>query len=182
MDRAENALRLSGYHGFSIDQIARDVGIQKSSFYHHFPSKSALIVEVFGRFSEQIFGFLDHTAGEGKCAGYRLLAYIEESRSLLEEGQSICLSIALNINRDGLQRQISDDLATFHKVNIAWLAETFDLAKRDSSILDVGDSLEEARACLATVDGAQLIARAHQDVSLYDECTRMLRSRVLRTD
>ncbi|WP_173203773.1 TetR/AcrR family transcriptional regulator [Sphingopyxis sp. BSNA05] len=177
MDIAAEAVRRRGYNGVSLDQIARDVGIQKSSIYYHFSSKSELIAAIFRRFSGQIFSFLEET-GQQRRAGDRLMAYIVETGTFVEEGESICMSIALNIDRDRLHSEIVDDLLSFHEANIAWLTETFELGLKDGSIADIGDPVEEANACLALVDGAQLMARAHQDSNLYDQATLLLRSRI----
>lgn len=178
MDTAAEAVRKRGYNGVSLDQIARDVGIQKSSIYYHFSSKSELIGAIFRRFSGQIFSFLDLTAGNESRAGDRLMAYIIETGSFIEEGESICMSIALNIDRESLQTEIVDDLMTFHQANLAWLTDTFELGIKDGSIADIGNPEEEANACLALVDGAQLVARAHRDPKLYDQATLLLRSRI----
>lgn len=182
MDTAAQAVRRRGYNGVSLDQIARDVGIQKSSIYYHFSSKSELIAAIFRRFSGQIFSFLDHTAKTEGRAGDRLMAYIRQTGSLIEEGESICMSIALNIDREGLQAQIVDDLVTFHQVNLAWLTDTFELGLKDGSIAGIGNPTEEANSCLALVDGAQLMARTHRDSKLYDQATLLLRSRISVSD
>ncbi|ASK89575.1 HTH-type transcriptional repressor NemR [Sphingorhabdus sp. SMR4y] len=178
MDIASEAVRKRGYNGVSLDQIARDVGIRKSSIYYHFASKSELIAAIFRCFSDRIYAFLEETAAGGGCAGDRLSAYIAETGTFTEGGKSICMSIALNIDRDNLQSEIVDDLLTFHDANIAWLTQTFELGLKDGSIADIGDPLEEANACLALVDGAQLMARAHQDPEFYDQATLLLRSRI----
>ena len=178
MNAAENAVRKRGYSGFSLDQIARDVGIKKPSIYYHFASKSDLIAAIFRRFSKRIFSFLEQTASAENCGGDRLMAYIAETRALIEEGESICLSIALNIDLPNLHAEIADDLALFHKTNIDWLADTFELGLRDGSIANIGNPVDEANACLALVDGAQLTARAHQDAKLYNQATCLLRSRI----
>ncbi|MEH6701477.1 MAG: TetR/AcrR family transcriptional regulator [Parasphingorhabdus sp.] len=179
MNAAENAVRRRGYNGFSLDEVACEVGIQKSSIYYHYSSKSDLIAALLKRFSGQISSFLEHVADTESRAGDRLMAYILETRSLIEEGDSICLSVALNIDQQSLQAKIVNDLALFHRINIDWLAATFKLGLQDGSIIDIGNPAEEANACLALVDGAQLIARAHQNSKLYDEATRLLRSRIV---
>ena len=178
LSAGEHAIRLRGCNGFSIDEIARDVGIQKSSLYHHFSSKSALIAEIFKEFSDGIFSFLELTELEKTTAGGRLLAYIEETKKLLGEGESICLSIALNIDQQSLHSEIVDDLDTFHRVNVDWLTRTFELGQLDKTIMDIGNPLEEATACLALVDGAQLMARTHRNSRYYDDATALLRSRI----
>lgn len=179
MNAAENAVRKRGYNGFSLDEVACEVGIQKSSIYHHYSSKSELIAALLKRFSGRIFSFLEHVAGTESRAGDRLRAYLLETRGLIEEGDSICLSIALNIDQQSLQAKIVNDLALFHQINIDWLTATFELGLRDGSITDIGNPAEEASACLALVDGAQLIARAHQNAKLYDHAIGLLRSRIV---
>ena len=179
MNATESAVRRKGPNGFSLDEIAGEVGIKKSSIYYYFSSRSELIAAIFRRFSDRIFSVLDNVASKAMCAGDRLIAYVAETRGLIEEGESICLSIALNIDQQSLQAEIVDDLAQFHRMNIEWLTTTFELGLHDGSILDVGDPAEEAIACLALVDGAQLMARVHINPQLYDQATALLRSRIV---
>ncbi|MEP2988871.1 MAG: TetR/AcrR family transcriptional regulator [Parasphingorhabdus sp.] len=182
MDVTEQAIRKKGCNGFSIDEIARDVGIKKSSLYHHFSSKSELVAEIFKHFSNRVFTFLDQTTANVGTAGGRLLAYVAETRELLDEGDSICLSIALNIDQQSLHTQLIRDLDIFHRTNIEWLAATFELGLVDGTIADIGDLTEEANACLALVDGAQLMARTHRNAKYYDDATALLRARVCEID
>lgn len=42
-----------GFHGVSIREITREVGINESSFYNHFKSKDGLLQEIFKRFQEE---------------------------------------------------------------------------------------------------------------------------------
>ncbi len=46
-----------GYDGVSLQQIADEVGLHKSSLFHHYANKSALLVEVF---AQVIAGVLEH--------------------------------------------------------------------------------------------------------------------------
>lgn len=178
LNAAENAVRKKGYNGFGLDQVARDAGIQKSSIFYHFASKSELIAATFRRFSHRIFSVLENAENTASGAGDRLMTYIMESRDLIEDGESICLAIALNIDQQSLQAEIVDDLALFHRTNVEWLTGIFELGLRDGSISDIGDPVEEAHACLALVDGAQMMARAHRNSGIYDQATGVLRSRI----
>lgn len=42
-----------GFHGVSIRDITREVGINESSFYNHFKSKDGLLQEIFKRFQDE---------------------------------------------------------------------------------------------------------------------------------
>ena len=179
LDAAERAVRIKGYNGFSFDQIAREVGIQKASIYYYFASKAELVTAVFQRFSDMIGAVLQQIDREKPRAGDRLLAYIDASRDLLEGGESVCLSIALNVNQESLQPPVIEGLKKFHHMNVDWLTATFELGQRDGSITNIGDPAVEATASLGIVDGAQIMARAMRDVAIYDNATLFLKSRIL---
>lgn len=46
---AESVFRRRGYHGASLNEVVTSAGVSKGGFYHHFPSKEALFVEVVER-------------------------------------------------------------------------------------------------------------------------------------
>ena len=41
-----------GYDSVSLRQIAEEVGIQKSSIYSHYPSKEAILMDIFRQLTE----------------------------------------------------------------------------------------------------------------------------------
>lgn len=43
---AASQFRQRGFHGTSMQDLAEEVGVTKSSLYHHFPSKQALLSEI----------------------------------------------------------------------------------------------------------------------------------------
>jgi AcrR family transcriptional regulator len=57
----EEALELfvrRGYHGTTIDNIVRKVGLTKGAFYSHFPSKGSLLLEIIERYKARSLGEL----------------------------------------------------------------------------------------------------------------------------
>jgi AcrR family transcriptional regulator len=49
LETAESAFAAAGYEGVGMRQIASDVGLGKSSLFHHFPTKLELYCEVLDR-------------------------------------------------------------------------------------------------------------------------------------
>ena len=59
-----------------------------------------------------------------------------------------------------------------------WLKSTYDNGQRNGSISDVSDTLKEATATLALLEGAHLSARSARDPGLFDRATELLRDRL----
>lgn len=52
IETAFNLFAEHGFHSIGLDRIVRDVGVTKTTFYNHFPSKDDLAVEVLRRRDE----------------------------------------------------------------------------------------------------------------------------------
>lgn len=177
LDAAEKACRAQGFDGFSYADLSAAVGIRKASIHHHFPTKADLAEAVIERYSEVFFRHLA-TVSEGRNAGERLRAYVDSYRTALSDGESLCLCVAFSAGRNSLSDPVLKRLNAFHADSTAWLTAVFEAAQQDKSIRAVGDPNSEATACLALMEGAQLVARAACDVSLFDAATRSLLARV----
>jgi len=65
---------------------------------------------------------------------------------------------------DDLPSKVRQEVRKFAEVNVAWLTSTLSQA----GVVSATDSAPRARAIFAAVAGAQLVARSHSDVSIYD--------------
>jgi AcrR family transcriptional regulator len=76
-----------GYHLASVDEIVAKAGRSKGGFYHHFPSKDHLYVEMF----DQILSRADELLKEGLRSGDRvrdiLMRMIADTRHLMVDKQ-----------------------------------------------------------------------------------------------
>lgn len=66
------ALRLSldvGFESMSVDQLTREVGVAKGTFYHYFSSKSALMFALVRRFGDSLFNHLAARAQQPDSPG-----------------------------------------------------------------------------------------------------------------
>ncbi len=178
LDLAENAARQQGCNGFSIGRLAKSVGIRKASMFHHFPSKPELLEAVFDRYAHEIYDWFDATDKNDMSGSDRLSRYLDLTRAILEDGDSICLSIVLCIEQESLQEQLVEKVRTFQNRNVKWLTKSFKIGLRDNSIKGVGSPKAEGLACLSLVDGALVAARLHNDPAHFDNATRLLRSRL----
>lgn len=180
LDSAEAAIRARGYDGFSYADLAADVGIRKASIHHHFPAKADLAQALIERYSRTVFARLEDIAAQHPTAGDRLAALVATYRSAIDGGAKLCLCVAFCTGRDSLSPAVLTALDAFRVTVAAWLAEVFALAKADGSITGVSDPASEAQACLAQLEGAQLVARASKDSARFDAAVARLLERVER--
>jgi TetR/AcrR family transcriptional regulator, transcriptional repressor for nem operon len=178
LDAAENAARAQGFDGFSYADLAVAVGIRKASIHYHFPTKADLALALIERYAIRFFEALDQIVADQPSGAARLKSYVALCRAALSGGEQLCLCIVFSAGRDSLSAEVLTKVDAFHMTVALWLTETFALGQQDQSITGVGDPHQEAQACLAQMEGAQLIARAAKDVSRFDAAVAGLLRRV----
>jgi len=76
LDAAGGVFAERGYHGATVDEIARSVQLSKGAVYHHFESKEALFLALLERRLEDRLRAIVHAAGPD-AAGADLLTNVE---------------------------------------------------------------------------------------------------------
>ena len=108
----------------------------------------------------------------------RIRAYIKINREAIKEGSQLCLCVAYCLGRDSLKTSVLDKLNAYNQAVADWLTKVFALGQKDGSIVSVGEPQNEANACLAQVEGAQLLARAATNGALFDNAVAALEDRL----
>lgn len=181
LDSAEHAVRARGYDGFSYADLAAAVGIRKASVHHHFPAKADLAKALIERYSQDVFTRLGAIAEMHPDGGARLASLVATYRAAIDGGNKLCLCVAFCAGRDSLSPAVLAMLDTFRVTVVAWLTDVFALGKADGSIAGVSDPAAEAQACLAQMEGAQLVARAAKDCARFDAAMARLLERIRRS-
>src|SRR5580704_15932053 len=84
LDAALRVIRNKGYGSSTVDEICREAGLSKGSFFHYFRSKEDLALAAAAYFSERadaMFGAAPYQSAAD--ARERLLGYIDQRASLL---------------------------------------------------------------------------------------------------
>ena len=178
LDSAERAVRQRGFDGFSYADLSKEIGIRKASIHYHFATKADLGFALIERYAERFFATLADIRNTDGSAAEQLRSYIQIYRDALAEGEQVCLCVALSAGRDSLSTEVLDQLNRFHAKSIAWLTDVFERAAQDGSVSGCALPIEDATAALALVEGAQLLARARKDVSLFDQAVAALIARL----
>jgi len=173
-DLGEVAIRRFGYGGFSYADLARDAGIKKASIHHHFPAKADLGLAVLERYAQRLKETLEAISATSATANEAQARAIGVYREALGDGSKMCLCAALAGDGGRLSDPMQARLAAANAMVARWLAKTFEQGASDGSITAVGDAAGRPIATLARLQGAQMIARAARDVTLFDEAMQDL--------
>lgn len=171
LDVAERFARSAGYDAFSYADIAAALNIRKPSIHHHFPTKADLALALIARYRAAFGQALEGI--EGHNAAQQLIGFIALYRTALGKGDQLCLCIAFASHRDSFNPATRAEINGFHRDVLNWLADLFALGQIDGSLPNA-DPVAAAHACLAQVQGAQIMARAAREPALFDRATATL--------
>ena len=152
-----------GYTASGIDDICRDAGVSKGSFYHQFASKEAVAIAALGDFYAQ--GMKDMLAIDlsGVAPEQRLLAFLDviaqQGHDFWKNGCLIgSLSSEMALTSPALQAEVSRLFTETTKM-LEPLIEPFAATLQDKSL----SATALAEHYLAVVEGAIVMSRAHND-------------------
>ncbi|GAC1629450.1 MAG: TetR/AcrR family transcriptional regulator [Ktedonobacteraceae bacterium] len=92
MQAAERMLLEKGYYEMAMDEIAAQVGIAKSTVYHHFPSKEDLVIALIERKMTQFFNLIVETMNQELSAREKLDIIFQRmyiQRAAIHRGQTL---------------------------------------------------------------------------------------------
>ena len=178
LDSAERAARQRGFDAFSYADLAKEVGIRKASIHYHFPIKADLAFGLVERYAARFAETLAEIETGHTTAAAKLQAYADIYREALAGGEQVCLCVALSAGRDSLSEPVLAELNQFHADSIAWLEHVFEAGRSDGSVSGFANPAAEAAATLALMEGAQLVARAAKDITLFDQAAAAFLARL----
>jgi len=178
LDSAESAVRRRGYDGFSYADLAKDVGIRKASIHYHFPKKEDLALALIERYGTSFFEILEKISNTNDAASVQLEQYLNVYRNALSGCDTLCLCVSFSISGENLSKAVLEEIRNTRESNINWLKVLFEKGRLDSSILHITDPAAEAAACLAMVEGAQIMARVSGKIAHFDRSLEQIKSRM----
>ncbi len=161
-----------GYSGLSFRELAKDVGIKSASIHHYFPSKGELGGALADRYTSDFSAYLDGLLADGLDPQACLACYTDVFRDTLRNDNRMCLAGIMAAEHRELPEEVRTEVVKFGAMNEAWIARV--LAR--VGIADPEEASRRARAIFAAIEGAQLVARSRDDVSVYEEIVATYRA------
>jgi TetR/AcrR family transcriptional repressor of nem operon len=123
LHEASKMLLAKGLNGFSLQELAEKLNIKKASLFHHYPSKSALAVELY-RFYQSAFQswvkIHEHEDPEKQ-----ILRYAEKLTSWICDKKRVCPVGALSLEWDLVSPELQDEMKLLHELHKSWLTKLF---------------------------------------------------------
>jgi TetR/AcrR family transcriptional repressor of nem operon len=172
LDVAERLVQTRGYDGFSFADVAEEVRIRKASIHHYFPTKADLALALIDRFRA---GCQDRLADIDGAPNPRrkLERYVDLFEETLASGR-MCLCGMLAAGLSSLTEPVRDALVKALDDHEAWLSRVILEGQQLGLFGASSRPRDQARALLASLEGALLLARLHADPSRFRSASRLL--------
>lgn len=169
LELAETLFHQRGFHGFSYQDIAAELGIKSAAVHYHFPNKADLGIALVQRIRDFLRGSRARFEAGEFGARQGLEAYFEfYAKRLCQERRSMCavglLAAELNTVPDTVRaeaRGLVDDIR-------ALLTGFLRQGQSDGSLPFFGDPETRAASLMCLIGGAAQYARIADDPDLLD--------------
>jgi AcrR family transcriptional regulator len=162
VDVAARAIRRKGYGGAGVAEVMKEAGLTHGGFYAHFGSREAMLAEAADRAGAQSVASLADVAAAappGQALHALVQAYLSQTH--LENAELGCPLAALGSETPRQAPEVRQAATRRMK-------EMIDLVARQSPDWGQPGAHEHALVTLATMVGAQILARAVDDARLAD--------------
>jgi TetR/AcrR family transcriptional regulator, transcriptional repressor for nem operon len=176
---AMKLVRTNGYEATTVDDLCGDAGVSKGAFFHHFKNKEDIAVSAT-RFWTEVTGGLFASAPYHACEDPldQLVGYIDFRAQLLEGRtlpESTCLLGTMAQETFQSNPTIRDACFTGIAAHADTVAEMIRAAKQRHAPRATWSVESLALHTQAVIQGAFILAKAKNDVSLAADSIRHLR-------
>jgi TetR/AcrR family transcriptional repressor of nem operon len=170
---AKALLAVGGYHSFSYADISDAVHISKPSIHHHFPSKAELVETVVAVYREETRAGLAQLERHLSGPLEQLEGYTNFwATCVRDRDTSFCVCAMLATELPTLPSEVATEVRGHFEDVSEWLASVLGRGAAEGVFVLKGSPRTEALTLLASVHGAMLSARAHDDPDLFAEILR----------
>lgn len=146
-----------GYHAFSFQFLADDLGIRTAAVHYHFRTKTELVVAVLHRYGEKFDAWRAGVAALPPTG--QLQAYFDVGRAVVADGRVCALAMIMN-ELDTLPDEVRDAVVEVQTRMLGFYTDCLARARAEGSVRFEGDPADKAIEVGCALVGAQGLARA----------------------
>ena len=173
LDVAERLVQTRGFNGFSYADIAEALEVTKASLHYHFPSKAELGQRLMERYEAAFLEALQRIDAGGGDARAKLKRYAGIYSAVLHDNR-MCLCGMLASDYATLPKAMKEAVKHFFDENERWLCAVLEAGRKAGGVQFKGPAHEAARAIVASLEGAMMLARSYGDPARFDAAAERL--------
>lgn len=164
--RCASTFKRYGYHGTTMDMLSTACGLTKASFYHHYPNKESLLLDVLETTHQKLKAALFAIAYDNsKPPVERLAALGKKSKKLFQDETIGCLMGVVAIDASYSNTELMKPIRAFMDDWATAFAHILGSTYGEERAAELGKQL------VADYEGAILLARIYQDPRMIDAVT-----------
>lgn len=130
LHEASRMLLAKGLNGFSLQELADKLNIKKASLFHHYPSKTALAIELYRHYQS---AFKDWAIeNEHLSPEKQIIIYAEKLTTWICEKQRVCPVGAMSLEWHLVPKELQVEIKKLHELHKEWLTSLFREIKKNS--------------------------------------------------
>ncbi len=166
LDVAERLVQRRGFNGFSYADVAAELKLSKAALHYHFRGKAELGEALLVRYTERFAAALEAIGSEPLDAPGKLAAYANLYLDVLRQDR-MCLCGMIAAEYQTLPEAMKAIVVQFFLDNETWLRRVLGQGLREGTIGICGSTQDAARAIVANLEGAMLVARPFHDIDRF---------------
>ncbi|MDI1360531.1 TetR/AcrR family transcriptional regulator [Methylotenera sp.] len=168
MAHGRTTVQAKGYSGLSFKELAKDVGVKSSSIHYYFPTKGDLGGALAAQYTSDFKDYLDGVLEEDLTPVECLQRYTNVFRDTLLNENRMCLGGIMSAEHQELPVEVRTEVIRFTEMNVDWIRQVLLLTLGKNATTTKALINQQALAIFAAVQGAQLVSRGRNDISIYD--------------
>ncbi|WAT01722.1 TetR/AcrR family transcriptional regulator [Rouxiella chamberiensis] len=178
LETGQRIMAGKGFSAVGLNEILKDAGVPKGSFYHYFASKEAFGVDLLTRYFDDYLAELDSTLAQpGITMAQRLMNYWQlwrETQSF-SECQGKCLAVKLGAEVADLSDSMRLALKSGTSGIISRLAEALEIGIEEGSLTLDDQPGKVAESLYQLWVGASVMVKIVRNTEPFDSAMQMTR-------
>lgn len=164
LELVETLIMERGFNAISYQDVASGIGIRKASIHYYFPAKADLGAAVIARYVEKLapaMAPIETLAPSQFAPAFE--RFLDVFAAVAASAKRVCLGGVLGAEFQTLPEAMQVQVRRFYDVSQSWAAALLEAGREAGSFRFAGDARETAKAIVAMLEGALIIARALDD-------------------
>ena len=158
LEIAERLVMQRGYHAFSYQHIAEELGVRAAAIHYHYRTKPDLVTAVLDRYRDRFHRWADRLADQPPRI--QLDAYLDLSRGFLAADR-VCALGMMAADFNVVPGEVGAEIQALQAEIFAWFAAVLRAGRDQGVFTFAGDVADKASEVACTMLGSQLLGRVN---------------------